>query len=259
MDLPTAEVARVVSTAAGLALPERLMPLDECVSPVARVVAETTELRRNHRLAGFWNWEEGRFTSRPPLGEIQLEWYRREDVPDAYVVRKGGETVWHTLSRTWAFLLAADTRRASPFVPDGLRCLRRTQPGHCLPLPIGRWATAASGRCPGPSGSPAGEAGYTYPFPSAAYRDLAQRLLWPGSLPETLVARGRLLGNLALSRQPSPESMVAIPSWVSRILEQHAAALGCARLAHAACVPRRVLPQLLSFARAVKQTTTNVP
>jgi hypothetical protein len=59
MDLPTAEVARVVSTAAGLALPERLMPLDECVSPVARVVAETTELRRNHRLAGFWNWEEG--------------------------------------------------------------------------------------------------------------------------------------------------------------------------------------------------------
>lgn len=254
---PSQSVVEAVSSAAGIEPPERLLPIRSRLERIERVADMRSELRKNHRLAGYWHWDGGRFSPSPPKSEVVVEWYRREDVPDAYVVQRDGEVLWHSLSRTWALLVAANCRGSRPFQADGPNRLRRALPGLYLPVPFGRWATASSGRCPAPRDGQAAGTDYVYVFAGPGMRTQALDALWPSSLPEALAVRGRHLAQILLARSSSPEPHAAVPGWMRRLFELHAAALGCGRLARLVHVPRRLLPGLTAFAEAVRRETTN--
>jgi hypothetical protein len=250
-------VVEAVSSAACIEPPERLLPIASCLDRLERVAEIRSGLRKNHRLAGYWLWEDGRFSPRRPRSEVVVEWYRREDVPDGYVVRRAGEVLWHSLSRTWALLVGASCRGGRPFLVDGPNRMRRGLPGLHLPVPLGRWATASSGRSPGPRGGHATGTDYAYFFAGPDARAQALEALWPISFPETLAARGRHLGQLLFFRGSGSEPLAAVPGWARRLFELHAAALGCGRLAHVVHVPRRLLPGLTAFAEAVRRESTS--
>jgi hypothetical protein len=184
-----------------------------------------------------------------------VERYSREDIPDAYVVRRADKVVWHSHSRNWALLIAANFCKTRTFQIDGRNSLRRLLPGLHLPVPLGRWATAASGRCPAPCRNQAACTDYVYTFAGPAARAQAVQAIWPNPLPASLVVRGRHLARLLFARNSSVEPLAAVPIWMRRLFEHHSAVHAWGRLGHVISVPRRLLPRLTAFAEAVRHET----
>jgi hypothetical protein len=127
-----------VSRATCLETPELLLPLEKCLSSIRRVRSIESRLRAHHVLEGSWDWGSGSFSRLPPTDTVTIEWYRRDDVPDAYIVRNGDDVVWHSLSRVWATLIASDVRKIPAFIRSSIDKIERLLPGCYLPIVVGR-------------------------------------------------------------------------------------------------------------------------
>lgn len=196
-----------------------LLPIGDCVSPVRSVAAIQTDLLRNHVLQGVWDWSTARFAVGPvPPGEVSLQWFRRGDAPDAYVVSDGEKPLWHTRSRTWALLVASMYRGKQPFGCKNTRELVRLQGGTHLPLPVGRWAAASTGISPGPVPTNEGN-DYRYTFSDSSTCNSILEALWPVDIPEALLARARWLAGAHMGLQgDSSQKLVLCPAPLREVL-----------------------------------------
>lgn len=244
-----------ISSEAGLEPPQWLLPLERCVSSVLTVSAQRTTLMSNHVLVGQWNWRRVRFeaSDSSELDDVSIEWYRRADAPDAYVVRKDGRTAWTGEDRNWALLIAYTLRKEQPYGTSSSTLMARVQPSTAhLPLPVGRWATAATGIAPGPI--PVGHRvhSYAYDFGTSHLRDMTLRVLWPGVLSDVTAQRARWLASVLRGRLAmAADGLVRLPTHVQAVLRAHSPA-GAESLRMATLVPKCLLPQFLVLADALQ-------
>jgi hypothetical protein len=247
-----------ISQDARLECPVWLMPPEQLLISVERMRTEVVSvLQLNHVLYARWNWERDGFErdrQADPNG-VDVEWYRREKLPDAFVVRQG-TVAWHTRSRTWALLVAAQLRGDQPFERGGDLELRRSgHDGFYLPLPAGRLAAVLGPSPPGPLAVDGKVVGYGYSFSDRAVRDRVLDLLWPGLAPDGLDGLdGRAAWVLALLHrrgEEQPPRLVPVPSRVREVFVRRAAP-HFAPLAQARLVPSFVVPYLVALANQIR-------
>ena len=256
------KVLEEISRDADLGQLRWLQSIDGCVIPIAQVAeSRPMDLLSNHVLAGYWNWEEARFkraNSTQAEDAVTLEWYRRGNAPDGYVVRKG-DWVWHTHSRTWALLVGFLMRSEQPFKCTGEYALRRQRPnGAHLPLTVGRLAAVLGPISPGPTPTARDDHDYVYTFPTQAIRDYVHHTLWPSSIPETVVHRARWLMAVLKARSPLGTDILAPVPYRLRLPLRRLHAIptlaGLAKITH---VPHHLLPHLTALADSLMHTCTD--
>lgn len=188
-----------------------LKPLSECIRSIHDIASRSTPLPANHVLVGYWDWLQGRLSSTPPEDDLRLEWYKREDAPDSFVVRRGAETVYHSRSKNWAMLVARHCRGDCPLsLPnrDGVSSV--TSPGLYLPLGLSRWVAVASGVAAAPLQSHEGLQ-QAYRWPSVAQFEAALRLLGLGHNPSAAGLRASWIVSLLRATVPAGARLVPLP------------------------------------------------
>jgi hypothetical protein len=249
------QMVEQISSRVELDPPRWLLPLQQCVAAVEQIASIETELQKNHVLAGRWSWSQRRFVMPDTSAstDLNVEWYRREDAPDAYLVRQGDEFLWHTRSRNWAFLVASLYRGQQPFAPRSQAALARSAAdGLYLPLPVGRWTTVTSGIPPGPVSTGEGSHDYIYTFCDRTVRDEALRILWPSQAPALLTYRARwLVSVLQASSRGGAQHLVALPTHVRQVLSTRLEPPESESLKRIRLVPRHLLAHLTALANAL--------
>jgi hypothetical protein len=248
------EAIDALSLKVGLERSHELVPIKDCVLPVNDISTIESVLRKNHQLLGHWDWERGTFSNYKPATGVVVERYHRDEVPDAYLVRSGENVLWHSLSRTWAILVGLHHRRDRGFSERGIHVLESRYPCVNLPIPFGRWCTAASGVAPQLDA----EGRFSYTFPSEQCRRDAISALWPKNPSDFLHARARQLDRLVLVRNGRFGEPIPVPSWVKNTLELHADRLMCKRLIQAIHVPRNLMPRVIALARELQQQLNGI-
>jgi hypothetical protein len=222
-------------------------PLSEFVFPVAQVLSDGDTEPFNYATYGWWNWDRetfGQGESRPN-SEIEVEWLRRSDRNDRFVVRRNGESVWSTVSRNWAILAAYTLAGRAPFARAGRNSLVRSVHGQVyLPLPAARALSARSDTAAGPCFSPEGNRGYGYSFRSGSVRESMLDLLW-GLIGRPLPPHDvRWLLALARRRDFAPgQPRVPIPAALRNLLPVGSADFGVGELERMR-VPASLLPHV---------------
>lgn len=249
---PSMRELEALSEYSGLEPVERLLPIEECLADVSDVSQTYAHLRRNHVLSGYWYPEHGGFGEERPEGEVVLERYRKDDVPDAFVVRSGENAAFHSLSKTWALLCYYKLLTRRTFCEIGGTRLVQEVNGVYLPLVVGRWNAAAAGVCSGPTETLAGKRDYAYAFGSRDTLNYVVGLFWRSALPQGLSSQKRQLERLLRSVGENGE-MVAIPGRIQSVLRKNAEVLESHEISRLRVVDRRVLPSLSRFAGALRE------
>ncbi len=216
------------------------------LSSVESIASRTSQLRRHHRPVGTWDWSMGHFRREARVGVgVEVERYRRTDVPDAFVVWRDGEPIWHGLSMTWAVLVGAWARGDQPFVSGDTDSFSRLGGrGLYLPLAVGRLASLLGSEPPGPVQTAEGMS-YVYRLGSQLQRNLIRDTLWPSSLSASLL---RQMGWLAVClKGMSAEPLVPIPQTVTALLQSYKSVPVAAELARYLRIPRRLLPYIYNL------------
>ena len=237
------EAVRELSGQLDLKPPIAVQPIQRQVASVGNVASASDKLRENHQSVGAWNWSACGFRTTETSETASVTRYRRRDVPDAYEVLTKSGRRRHFLSKTWALLVGAENSTLRVFQTDGPHLLIQEQPGVYLPLPVGRWATATSGVCPGPNA----DGRYCYFFPSANERGNVLQTLWPRTSGELHAAEARRLALLCRSRTLRSDGLITVPDWMRQAFSR----VEACDLAHLSVAPRRLHASLVKFARAI--------
>jgi hypothetical protein len=252
------EVLERLSDRARLDPPEWLLPLESLVSPVEAIASARTELLRNHVPAGTWDWTEARFGDRRPAApdDVTIRWFRRDDAPDAFLVERGEEVLWHTRSRTWAILVAMLHRGERPFVARSPSSLGRARPnGAHLPLPIGRWSSVAGPTLPGPVEAAGGRHDYIYALPNQHTRDRFLEVLWPTRVAGAIRHRARWLLTMLRAREGRDATpLVPMPRPARRAFLDGQSYPELTALADLALVPCSLLPHIVALAESLRRS-----
>lgn len=243
---PNLECIKAISHLAGLAAPEALQQLSECVTAVKDLQFYRDSLRINHVLYGTWRWSNGGYfhvSSSPISGEI--DWYRRKDLPDSFVVNTSDSTSLHTLSKTWALLIGSVHTGRPVINEDSDRDRVCTTSGLSLPLPVGRWSAAFSGLPPAPNQN----GGTDYSFASSEARSEAIRILFGANVDHRLKKQLARVQQLVLS-QTSCCRTALVPKWINETVAASGEEFGS--LARCTRVPRRYLGQLIGIANTIR-------
>jgi len=182
--------------------------------------------------------------------ECHVEWHRRDDAPDFFVVRVDGNPAFGTWSRNWAFLAAAEIEGLRPFERRTSALLARNDsfPAH-LPVGLGRWVSIASGLPPIPEEGAANRTSYTYCFPNDRNLRDVYDCMWPSIISEELAYRARWIARLVTSGLAgSSVRRVLLPGHVQEIMSACSELPGCETLASLRVVPAPMLPRLMAFA-----------
>lgn len=239
-----------ISRSAAIGEPEVVRPIGQCVCSFDEVERYRRELRKNHLPCGEWNWVGNYFDASEHTAEPGVKRFRREDAPDSYVVRFNGSEPTHTFSKTWALLIGSKANRQAILTADrGSRCILMRRGVH-LPLPVGRWATATTGVCPGEIDRDE----YEYRFTGRAARDGVLNTLWKPAVSEDSRRRVERLDWMCRAERYRG-NLVAVPTWVNELLNQCGTELNCQHLTRAHVISRRLLPQLLSVANAIRSSS----
>lgn len=236
-----------ISASAGLADVEWLQPPEHLLRPVTAVLAsQPGSAPKNYDVFRHWSWNHLQFLSGPgPAGAaVSLDWMRRPDAPDYYLVRREDNVLWWGRSRVWAFCASGEACGKQLFSEhDGnLDCIR---PGQInLPVGLARMSVALGAPPPGPIPS-AGV--YRYGLPSGLHRIVVTRL-WPrvSRCDSETASRLRWLEAAARSNPKGPT--VALPANVRtalRMLDFPAAE----RLASRPRIALALMPLLLGLTR----------
>ncbi len=242
-----------VASRAGLKGVAWVRPPEEVLRRLAAVIDDVrrAEPPKNYDVYGHWSWDALRFHHGPaPVGEaVALEWMRRRDAPDYYVVRSGDNVSWWGRSRVWAIhAIARRCRRRIAVEREGtnLDCARPGEP--YLPVGIARLAVALGAPPPGqlPSG-----VGYRYALPSTWLCRLVSSSLWPEISAKAPVLLSRLHWLELATRERAGGRATSIPPGVRTALLAIDAPEAI-RLANAGRIPVALLPLLLDIVRRTR-------
>jgi hypothetical protein len=241
-----------LASRAGLRDVEWLRPPEEALQPVARVLAEHQKSEpKNYEIMGHWDWQAMRFVNGADgkRDTVVLEWRRRPDAPDYFLLSNAGSVVWWGRSRVWA-IHAMSVVSDRPICLNGgdgsVECVR---PGEgYLPLGAARFAVAAGASPPGPLPD---RKAYRYPFVSAWLQRLVVQHLWPKPLaPDpALVSRLRWLEDA--SRGVATGLLVAVPPHLRALLMDRGGREGL-RLSTTTQIPIALLPLFLALGRRLR-------
>ena len=231
----------------GLASPERLLRLPDVLTRIRDLQQDVRELRQNHKSSGYWYSDSGGFRETFDESAIHLERFKRQDVPDEYVVRNKQRIVFHSLSKTWALLAYCEQSSLEVVQKRGSTVTSLVRPGVYLPLVVGRWTTAVTGVCPGID-----ELGkkYNYTFPDSRSRDDLYRVLWGSPWPKRIdVMRASLERHLL----EQSANKVVLPARMRAIFRKSPATRDTAVWKKLNEVNQRLLPRLIRLATELER------
>lgn len=232
--------------------PNELLPsLESCTVPIAATISHLNDTPLGYESSGVWDWTVGRFAREEHDSGPHLERLVRTDAPDVYVVRTTKEKVWHGWSRTWGFLIAASSRAMRLVERHGDSTVRIAARGVRLPMSIGRWSTAKSGICPGPSGPDGSSHDYLYTLSVFDPVARVEEILLDRRQTPQWSERARWLAVLASARTSASIGLTPVPPHARRIFALHSKVPALRQLAGLALVPRELLPQLLALTREI--------
>jgi hypothetical protein len=152
-----------------------LQPPFTSLWPLPKVLASQSEDWLNFERVGTWDWDGGFFSERPPrrTRQTEIQWLRRSDRPDRFLVRDARGVEWCTLSRNWSLLAAHFLDGTANLLPAGTRHLVCAEPARVyLPLTLARWLWLTGDGPIGPCRF-RNQPSYAYGFPTTRSRSAA--------------------------------------------------------------------------------------
>lgn len=213
--------------------------------PIEAVTVPEDEMPSGYERQGVWDWEQGGFPNREPVGGsngVRIEWHIRMDRPDRYVVFGRDGTLWSTFARTWALLVGHRWAERRPFEALGRATLLRPPgSGPYIPLPVARALVLRSGAVSGPMDSTGQGRAYAYRASNAGERDWL--LHWLCGRRDHAEIHRRFAWLLAAARQSSGADVVVPPADLRRRLHTLAHIPDAVAISDRR-IPRRMLPHL---------------